>query len=64
MKRQYDSDLSDRQWRKIRGLLPQRAQISRPLLDRCLVLNAILYVVRTGCQWRLLPKDFPNWKSV
>ena len=28
------------------------------------MLNAILYIVRSGCQWRMLPSDFPNWKSV
>jgi putative transposase len=36
----------------------------RPPLARRWVLNAILYVLRTGCQWRQLPKDFPPWKSV
>jgi putative transposase len=28
------------------------------------LLNAVLYLVKTGCQWRNLPKDFPNWKAV
>lgn len=64
MQRKYDSDVTDGQWRKIRSLLPQRCKTGRPPLNRRLVLNAILYVVRTGCQWRLLPNDFPNWKSV
>jgi putative transposase len=64
MERNYPSDLSDGQWQKIRGLLPRRKKRGRKPLDRRTVINAILYVVRTGCQWRALPRDFPNWKSV
>lgn len=64
MERKYDSDLTDEQWRTIRRLLPNRAKTGRRPLDRREVINAILYVVRTGCQWRMLPKDFPKWKSV
>jgi putative transposase len=64
MERKYDSDLTDAQWRIVQRLLPKRAHTGRPPLDQRSVLNAILYVVRTGCQWRMLPKDFPNWKSV
>ena len=64
MDRQYDSDLTDEQWKIICRLLPKRAKMGRPPLDRRWVLNAMLYIVRTGCQWRLLPLDFPKWKSV
>lgn len=65
MKQNYPSDLTDGQWQKIRGLLPKKKKKrGRKPLDRRTVINAILYVVRTGCQWRALPKDFPNWKSV
>jgi putative transposase len=64
MDRQYDSDLTDEQWKIIYRLLPKRAKTGRPPLDRRWVLNAMLYIVRTGCQWRLLPLDFPKWKSV
>lgn len=64
MERNYPSDLTDGQWRKIRGLLPQGAQRGRKPLARRWVLNAILYVVRTGCPWRALPKDFPKWQTV
>lgn len=60
----YSSDLSDGQWRVIRRLLPQRAKRGRRPLCRRWVLNAILYVNRTGCQWRMLPCNFPNWKTV
>lgn len=64
MERKYPSDLSDGQWQKISRLLPTRKKRGRKPLDRRTVINGILYVVRTGCQWRALPKDFPNWKSV
>lgn len=64
MIRKYPTDLTDRQWQKIRPLLPKLARRGRKPLDRRLVINAILYVIRTGCQWRMLPNDFPNWKSV
>ena len=64
MERKYPSDLTDGQWQNIKNLLPPLATRGRKPLDRRWVLNAILYVVRTGCQWRCIPKDFPKWKSV
>lgn len=63
MSTNYPSDLTDGQWQFIRRLLPKRAKTGRPPLDRRWVINAILYLNRTGCQWRALPSDFPNWKS-
>ncbi len=42
----------------------ERSKTGRPRLDRRKVLNALLYVNRTGRQWRMLPVDFPKWKSV
>ncbi len=60
----YPSDLTDRQWQVIRPLIPQPTKCGRPPLDRREVINAILYVNRTGCTWRALPHDFPHWKSV
>ena len=56
--------MTDRQWQVIRQLLPQRSRRGRKPIDRRRILNAILDVVRTGCQWRMLPKDFPNWSTV
>jgi putative transposase len=60
----YPSDLTDKQWRIIQRLLPPRRQRGRPPIDRRLVIDAILYVVRSGCQWRMLPRDFPHWNTV
>jgi putative transposase len=62
--RQYLSDLTDGQWQVIRRLLPQWSGFGRKPICRRWVINAILYVTRTGCQWRMLPKDFPKWKTV
>ena len=62
--RKYASDLSDRQWQLIQKLLPPAPRRGRPRVDRRQVINAILYVVRSGCQWRMLPSIFPNWSTV
>jgi putative transposase len=63
--RKYPSDLTDEQWQLIRPLLPPRSRVGRPRqVCRRQVINAILYVNRTGCQWRQLPHDFPNWRTV
>jgi putative transposase len=60
----YPSDLTEAQWQIIKHLLPKRHRRGRPPIDRREIINAILYVNRTGCQWRALPHDFPNWKTV
>lgn len=60
----YASDLTNRQWQVIRQLLPKRSSRGRKPICRRRVINAILYVSRTGCQWRMLPASFPNWSTV
>lgn len=61
----YPTDLTNRQWDCIKDLLPAPKPGGRPRsLDMRQVINAILYIVVTGAQWRMLPKDYPNWKSV
>ena len=64
VKRHYASDLADRQWQIIRPYVPPLRRRGRPPICRRRIVNAILYVVRTGCQWRMLPSDFPNWNTV
>jgi transposase len=61
----YPSDLSDVQWAYLSTLLPPAKGGGRPRTV-CLraIVNAILYLVRTGCQWRYLPQDFPAWQTV
>jgi putative transposase len=61
----YPSDLTDSQWEHIKELLPKAKRHRRPReLEMRQVVNAILYIVVGGIQWRMLPKDFPKWQSV
>src|ERR671926_516859 len=61
----YPTDLTDRQWDCISPFIPAAKLGGRPrTLDMRDVINAILYIVVTGCQWRLLPHDYPKWQSV
>ena len=68
-KRTYPSDCSDNEWDLIAELVPEprcwTAAGGRPIAyPRRDVVDGIFYVVRTGCFWRHLPKDFPPWESV
>jgi putative transposase len=65
MRRAYQSDLSDAQWSCLESYLPAPKANGRPRIYPLReILNAIFYVVRSGCAWRLLPHDFPSWKTV
>ena len=61
----YPTDLTDSQWDLSKELLPPAKPGGRPrTLDMRQVLNAILYVVVGGIKWRMLPREYPKWKSV
>src|SRR5437667_5249713 len=61
----YPTDLTDRQWDCIKDLIPPAKPGGRPrTLEMRSVVNAILYVLVTGCQWRMLPHEYPVWQSV
>src|SRR5215210_1178138 len=61
----YPTDLSDAEYAYLTPLLPPRKPRGRPWKHPAReVLDAICYVVRTGCQWRLLPHEFPSWRTV
>jgi len=60
----YETNLSDAQWDIIEPMLPAISKRGRPPTDRRLVLDAILYIVKGGIPWRLLPAGFPPWKTV
>jgi putative transposase len=63
----YPSDLTDDQWTLIRPYVGRRspAKAGHPVtVSRRALVNAILYILRTGCQWRMLPHDFPPWGTV
>ena len=64
-RRTYSSDLTDDQWAIIEALLPgTRRGGRREEHPRRAIVDAILYVVRTGCSCRQLPADFPPWQTV
>ena len=66
-RRRYPTDLTDEQWALIEGLLPEppAGPAGRPPEhDKREIVNAILYINRAGCAWRMLPKDFPPWQTV
>ena len=61
----YPTDLTDRQWQYIKDLLPAAKPGGRPRsVDMRQILNAMLYLVVSGCQWRMLPKAYPKWQTV
>ena len=64
-RRTYPSDLTDAQWAIIEALLPPPRRDGRPEKHpRPAIVDAILYVVRTGCSWRQLQSGFPPWQTV
>lgn len=60
----YPTDLNDKQWQAIEPLLPKKRQGRDAKHSRREMLNALLYLARTGCQWRMLPHDLPPWEAV
>ena len=59
---QYPTNLTDKQWQVTENILdPQHRKRKYPLRD---IMNAIMYILKTGCQWRMLPKDFPPYNTV
>jgi putative transposase len=60
----YSSDLSDEEWQILQPLVPETKPGGRPRVHQTReLLDAIFYVVRGGCAWRLLPHDFPPWQT-
>lgn len=66
MKRKpYPTDLTDEQWAHLAPLLPKASGRGAPRrVDVREIINALLYLSRTGCQWRMLPHDLPPWEQV
>lgn len=63
----YPTDISDAEWMILKSLVPPaiaHPNLQEPKHSRRELLNAIRYRTRTGCSWRLLPHDFPPWKTV
>jgi putative transposase len=65
MKRSYSTDLSDEEWGCIEPHVPPSNRRGRPKTHATReILDAIFYVLKSGCTWRLLPRDFPPWETV
>lgn len=66
MKRKtYPTDLSDEQWKLLCLMLPPPERFGRKRsVDLREIFNALCYLARSGCQWRLLPKEYPKWQTV
>lgn len=65
MHKRYPSDLTREQFEKIRPLLESVRKKTHPrTLDVYDIFNAVLYVLKTGCQWSALPHDYPKYKTV
>ncbi len=61
----YPTDLTDAQWERLAPLIPPpKPGGRRRTVDMRGVCNALFYIDRSGCQWRMLPKEYPNWKTV
>ena len=60
----YPSDLTDAQWEELEPLIPLARPGGRPrTVDMREVINGILYVLRSGCTWRMMPHDLPPWST-
>jgi putative transposase len=65
MRRAYQTDLSGAEWSYVEPHLPTPKAPGRPRVHALReILNAIFYILRSGCAWRLLPHDFPPWKTI
>ena len=61
----YPSDLTDREWSQVSRFIPAPKEGGRPAkYTRREIVNGLLYVTRTGCQWRAMPHDLPPWDTV
>lgn len=64
-RRPYPSDMTDAQWSYLEPLLPAVRPGGRPRAHPLReIVDAIRYVLRTGCQWRALPHEYPPWQTV
>src|SRR5260221_3457824 len=64
-RRVYPSDVTDKEWAILEPLIPAAKPGGRPQeIERREIVNGILYVLRSGCPWRMIPHDLPNWSTV
>ena len=62
MNKEYPTNLTEKQWQILEKIVdPTNRKRKNHLRD---IMNAMLYLIKTGCQWRMLPKDFPPYNTV
>jgi putative transposase len=65
IRKSYSTDLTDEEWALIQPFIPaDKVRGRKRTVDLREILNAIFYIIRAGCQWRMLPHDFLVWKTV
>jgi len=68
MRKPYPTDITDSEWELVAPYIGPRWQTGKsgrePTVNKRDVVNAIFYVLQSGCSWRMLPHDFPQWESV
>src|SRR4051812_47591136 len=65
MKRSYPTDLTDAEWKALEPHVPASHRRGRPRIHSPrTILDAVFYVLKSGCPWRLLPREFPPWETV
>jgi transposase len=65
MRKTYPSDITREQFEKIRPMLESIRKKTKPRkIDLYDTFCGVLYILKSGCQWRMLPSDFPKWRSV
>lgn len=63
MRERYPSDLTDKEWACLEPLIPGGSHLGRPpKYTKREIVNAIFYLVRSGCAWRMMPHDMPPWR--
>ena len=65
MRNRYASDVSQEKFEEIRPLLQSVSRRTKPAtVDLYEVICAVLYLLKSGCQWHMLPREFPKWRTV
>ena len=63
--KKYPSEITRKQFEEIREILESAKKQTKPrTIDLFEIFNACLYLLKTGCQWRMLPKEYPKWQTV
>ena len=65
MNKLYPSDLTDFEWKVVKELIPSpKKGGGKRTVDIRQIINGCLYITKTGCQWRMLPHEYPPWQTI